>query len=43
MTEFYKVKFNAFHEKRLSKLKVEQPEAWHKYIKDGGIKSLSKD
>lgn len=43
MTEFYKDKFNAFHEQRLSKLKMEQPAAWQKYMKDGGIKSISKD
>lgn len=43
MTEFYKDKFNAFHEKRLAKLKLEQPTVWQKYMKDGGIKSMSKD
>lgn len=43
MTEFYKDKFNAFHKKRLTKMKLEQPVAWNKYMKNGGIKSLSKD
>lgn len=43
MTEFYKDKFNAFFKDRLAKMKVEQPAAWNQYMKNGAIKSLSKD
>lgn len=43
MTEFYKDKFNTFHENHLSKMKADQPAVWQKYVKDGGIKSISKD
>ena len=43
MTEFYKDKFNTFHEARLAKMKADQPVVWQKYMKDGGIKSISKD
>ena len=43
MTEFYKDKFNMFFKDRLAKMKVEQPAAWNQYMKNGAIKSLSKD
>ena len=43
MTEFYKDKFNTFFKDRLAKMKIEQPAAWNQYMKNGAIKSLSKD
>lgn len=42
MTEFYKDKFNLFYQERMLRLKVEEPTAWQRQIKEGGLTATSK-